>query len=115
MKKQIITSNQIKKCGVCVNVVSDDGWSSGPYMAIIYPIRYKNKMYLGPSYNKIGHDTISYYLYIGSAEHDITQLDQTSHYVRFDGKTCIIDKAERLRSDNETIYIWAVLKETSGN
>jgi len=102
-----------KQFGRRVNVKKvDNTWESELYRAFIQPLRYKNKMYLEDKRVPIGIGDMSYYLYLGPAEHDLSVLDNDEFLLRSDNESFLITRAERIYIKDEIAYIWAVLKKT---
>ena len=69
-------------------------------------------MYLEDKRVPLGIGDMSYYLYLGPAEHDLSLVDNDSFLVRTDGESYVITRAERLFVSDSVAYIWAVLKRT---
>lgn len=88
----------------------EDGWKSEIFHGFIQPLRYKNKIYLNGVNTVIGFNDEGNYLYIGPAEHDITQLDG---WIEMKDKKYTIDRAEYVYCKNSVIYIWAIIREIS--
>lgn len=88
----------------------DESWQGEQFRAFIQPLRYKNKMYLEDKRVPLGIGDMSYYLYLGPAEHDLSELDDDEYIVRTDGEKFFVTRAERLYVSDTVAYIWAVLK-----
>ena len=108
-----ISTTLIDICGSTVKLISLDGWSSGPFKAVIQPLRYKNKLYIGREFGAAGSSNYSNFLYIGPVNHDLTKLDDISYRVVFDGRRLVIKKSEKVFAMDKPAYIWAILKDTS--
>ncbi|MBR5773843.1 MAG: hypothetical protein IKY44_03225 [Clostridia bacterium] len=113
MSRDLNFNKVISSVGKTVTAHLPDGWCSGPYKALIQPLRYKNKMYLDGTYTDIGRNTSGYYLYIGPANHDISRLDETAYLVSGDVKY-IISRAERCYLGERITHIWAILRNMEG-
>ncbi len=99
--------------GNTVHISSADGWNSENYRAFIQPLRYKTKLYMQGDRTPIGINKNNVYLYIGPANHDLTKLDNSCRI--HDSENCkyIIDRAEKITVKNNTVYIWAVIRQTT--
>lgn len=100
----------MEKYGREMTVHTSDGWVSNTFHAFIEPLRYKNKMYLDGINTEIGYDKQGHYLYIGPAEHDLSQLDDDS-FVQADSDKFIVDRAEKVYKGKDVLYIWAIIRE----
>lgn len=76
--------------------------------AIIQPMRYKNKLYVDMAWGNLGFKDTECFLYIGPPEVDFTGLELRSFVKTVDRAYCI-SRADRIRVEGETVYIWAVL------
>ncbi len=101
------------KFGRSVFLCDNTGWRSPVYRAFLQPLRYKNKMYLEGTYTVLGKDPNGLYLYIGSPKHDITRLPKDSRVTDADGKSYLIQRAEKVCRGDAPYYFWAILKEIS--
>ena len=88
----------------------DENWQGEIFHAFIQPLRYKNKMYLEDKRVPLGIGDMSYYLYLGPAEHDLTQVDTDEYMLKTDNESFYITRAEKLWFSNDVSYIWAVIK-----
>lgn len=102
--------NFIKRFGRST-YVSQDGWTSHVYNAVIEPLRYKNKMYLYGSYNELGHYPEAFFLYIGPASVSFDCLNDSAIVHTSDGKSYLIHHWEKVYIKDKPVYIWAVIKE----
>jgi hypothetical protein len=94
-----------------VSVISEDeSWQSEQFRAFIQPLRYKNKMYLEDKRVTLGIGDMSYYLYLGPSDHDLTELDTDEYLLKTDGEKYILTRAEKLYFSDSVAYIWAVIK-----
>ena len=100
-----------RKTGRLCQVCSCDGeWHSELYNAVIQPLRYKNKMYLEDKRLELGVSDMSYYLYLGPANHDLSELNTNDYLVRADSRDFFITRAEKVYLGKNVFYIWAVLR-----
>lgn len=76
--------------------------------AVIEPMRYKNKMYIGLNPNELGLIDNECYLYLGPAKPDFAGREQ-GVIVTFGDRSYNVLRADRISYANETVYIWAVL------
>ena len=87
----------------------EDGWNSEIYHCFIQPLRYKNKMYLDGIYTEIGFNSQGHYLYIGPPDIDLTQASD-SEFLKSDGISYQIDRAEKVYNAEKPFYIWAIIR-----
>ncbi len=89
------------------DIVVSDRFGSFDSKAIIQPLLYKNKMYLGGDALPAGYHDAGHYLMIAPCEGVIR--DYPSTRITADGVTYTIKRSERVSADNRILYIWAVL------
>ena len=99
--------------GSTVNLSGTDGWQSPCFKAFIQPLRYKNKLYQQGAYTPIGINKNDVYLYLGPADHDLTMLDNTHRIHDAENNIYMIDRAEKIKSCDRTLYIWAIIRKTT--
>lgn len=75
--------------------------------AIIQPLMYKNKMYLGGTAVPAGYFDGGHYMMIAPASLGITDYRHT--VIESMGAMYRVKRAEKVKADNELLYIWAVL------
>lgn len=102
-----------QKYGRSVRLSDTAGWYSPQFKAFLQPLRYKNKMYLEGTYTVIGRDQNDLYLYIGPKEHDLTRLSHGTRLTDSDGRTYVIQRAEKVCRGDSPFYFWAILKAVS--
>lgn len=102
----------LNKFGNTVYISGSDGWKSPLFNAFIQPLRYKTKLYMTGDVTPIGTNRNNVYLYIGPARHDLTKLDK-SYRIYDNNHSYLIDRAERITVKNNTVYIWAVIRQTT--
>ena len=100
--------SMLEKYGQEVTLKTDDGWSSPIFVALIQPLRYKNKMYLNGVNTVIGFNSQGHYLYIGPPDHD---PEKERCHVESNGKKYTVDRWEKVYFKNEVIYVWAIIRE----
>ncbi len=76
-------------------------------VAIMQPLRYKNKMYLDNQYTKVGIMDESSFLFIAPAG---LSIDEQSDYVIDGKKRYIFVKTEQVYCFNKPAYTWAILR-----
>lgn len=99
--------------GNTIYISGADQWKSPLFKAFIQPLRYKNKLYQQGSFTQIGINKNNVYLYIGPSTHDLTKLDSTYRIHDSENKKYIIDRAEKITVKNSTVYIWAIIRQTT--
>ncbi len=100
----------IKKFGRSVYVTSDS-YTSEIYKALVQPLRYKNKMYVGGTNSEMGLIEENYYLYLGPADKDFEKMGNSLFLHTADSKRYSVTKSEKVYSGENACYIWAVIKE----
>ena len=104
-------NKMLNKFGREITIKTFDGWSTEIFHGFIQPLRYKNKIYLDGVYTVIGFDNQGKYLYIGPAEHDLTEFSTSDGYIYADGAKYTIDRAEKVYCGESPVYIWAIIRE----
>lgn len=99
--------------GNTVYLSGADGWKSPSFKAFLQPLRYKNKLYLQGEHTPIGINKNDVYLYLGPADHDLTKLNSFHRVHDSDDNRYMIDRAEKIKFDNSTLYIWAIIRKTT--
>jgi hypothetical protein len=90
-----------------------DGWQSPHFKAFIQPLRYKNKLYQQGDYTPIGINKNDVYLYLGPDDHDLTKLNNTHRIHDSENNRYMIDRAEKIKFNDNTLYIWAIIRKTT--
>lgn len=103
----------LNKYGSSVYISGTDGWKSSLFNAFIQPLRYKTKLYMTGDMTPIGINRNNVYLYIGPARHDLTKLDKGYRIHDNEKNSYLIDRAEKITVKNNTVYIWAVIRQTT--
>ncbi len=103
----------LRRLGTTVFITKDDGWESPRFKAFIQPLRYKTKLYMEGELTPIGINKNDVYLYIGPAGHDLTKLGLSYRINDFEQNKYMIDRAEKIRVNDKTVYIWAVIRKTT--
>lgn len=89
------------------DVTVKDKFGSFEGKAIIQPLLYKNKMYLGGEFLPAGYYDAGHYLMIAPCDGFIR--DYRSTLVTQGEVTYTIKRSERVSADDKDLYIWAVL------
>lgn len=97
-------SNSIAKFGGDVEVTQ--GGSSVKTRAIVEPLRYKNKIYIGGEQRSLGSLSRERYLYIGQP--DVPLRANTSVIESVAGKY-IVKRCETYFVQDRPIYVWAIM------
>lgn len=77
--------------------------------AIINPLLYKNKLYVGGSYLPDGFYDGGHYLYIGDPKISLESIPVGST-LKVSGNTYLIKHAEQYYIEERPLYSWAVLQ-----
>ena len=109
----MIFNSLFKENGNTVYLSGADGWQSPLFKAFLQPLRYKNKLYQQGDYTPIGINKNDVYLYLGPADHDLTKLNNTHRIHDSEKNTYMIDRAEKIKYNNKTLYIWAIVRKTT--
>lgn len=80
--------------------------------AVIQPLMYKNKMYLGGSQFPLGYYDAGHYLMI--APSDFPLADYQNVLISYNDNLYKIKRCEVVSAENKDIYMWAVLTTASG-
>lgn len=99
---------QLEHCGGAVYLERDGGTRSGPFRALIQPLRYKNKMYLEGTQTPIGLNARGYYMYIGPAEQELRV--SADEWLESGGVRYEVDRVESVSFRGEPVYRWAILR-----
>lgn len=98
-------SKMLQKYGSDVTV--KDKLGSFEIKAIIQPLMYKNKMYLGGSELSAGYYDAGHYLMIASCSDFVR--DYRSAVITCNSESYTIKRSERVHLGEDDLYIWAVL------
>ncbi len=77
--------------------------------AVVNPLLYKNKQYVGGSYLPDGYCDGGHYLYIGDPKINLDSFPVGS-LLRVGGSTYLIKHSEQYFIDDKPLYSWAVLQ-----
>ena len=99
--------------GNTVYLSGADGWKSPLFKAFLQPLRYKNKLYQQGEITPLGVNRNDVYLYLGPADHDLTKLNSTHRIHDSDKNSYMIDRAEKIKFNDQILYIWAIIRKTT--
>ena len=99
--------------GSSVYLSDKEGWKSCSFRAFLQPLRYKTKLYMEGERTPIGVNRNDVYLYLGPANHDLTRLDDKYRIHDIENNIYMIDRAEKIKVQDKTVYIWAVIRKTT--
>ncbi len=94
----------IKRYGCSVKLVT--GEKTVNTKAFVEPLRYKNKVYVGGQYHRLGFKRSEKYLYIGSPEF---KLSENLTVIEMNGQKYIVKRCETYYADDRSVYVWAIL------
>ena len=97
--------------GQTAYIENDENWRSEAFHCFIQPLRYKNKLDLDGVNTAIGFNSEGHYLYIGPAQHDITNVTDSGTWIKSMGQKYKIDRAEKVYEGSEVFYIWAIIRK----
>lgn len=80
------------------------------FRAFVQALRYKNKIYLRGTYTELGKNQQDYYLYIGPADVDVSNVDGLYRVLEINGTEYIVDRTERHYIGEKCIYTWAIIR-----
>lgn len=75
--------------------------------AFVEPLRYRNRVYIGGQYHKLGCNQREKYLYIGNASH---RLRENVSVIGAHGKQYIVKRCETYYVREYPLYEWAILQ-----
>lgn len=94
----------INQYGNSVNV--ENKGKTRTVKAFVQPLRYKNKVYVGGQYHKLGFLKTEKYLYIGPPE---ILLESGNTVIEMQNRKYIVKRCETYYVKDYAIYIWALL------
>ena len=97
-------SNSIAKFGGDVEVTQ--GGSTVKTRAIVEPIRYKNKIYIGGEQRSLGSLKRERYLYIGPPD---VPLRANASVIESVGGKYIVKRCETYFVQDRPVYVWAIM------
>lgn len=109
MNKEYIIRHRIEKLGRSV-VLSDGEWNSVPFKALISPLWRKKSSNFESIHTELGSCFSEYYLYIGSSNHNITDLSDDA-LLMFDGNTYEFKHRDKVIVDDKLLYYTGILRK----
>lgn len=109
MNREYIIRHNIERLGKSVTLV-DDEWHSVPYKALVSPLWRKKSASFERKYTELGSCGSEYYLYIGSANHNITDLSDNAVLI-LDGDAYEFKHRDKVVVDDELLYYTGVLRK----
>ena len=97
-------SNSIAKLGGDVEITQ--GSSSVRTRAIVEPLRYRNKIYIGGEQRSLGSLNRERYLYIGQPD---VPLHANASVIESVGGKYIVKRCETYFVRDRAVYVWAIL------
>ncbi|MCQ2514502.1 MAG: hypothetical protein MJ089_05385 [Ruminococcus sp.] len=97
-------SDTINRYGSCITVSHNN--TTFKINAFIEPLRYKNRIYIGGSYRKLGVSHSEKYLYIGPAT---TPLVANVSVIEHKGIRYLVKRSEIYYLKDLPVYVWAIL------
>ena len=95
----------IKRYGSNVNILENG--ESTLARAVIEPLRYKNRVYVGGQYHIVGIKRTEKYLYIGPPEYTLTE---NLSVIEMNGSKYIVKRCELYYVKDFPVYVWAILQ-----
>lgn len=97
-------SDTIKRYGSSLCVVTN-----GKKLAtsgFVEPLRYKNKVYIGGEYHRLGFRRTEKYLYVGPCD---VELCENESVIETQGDKYIVKRCEKYYVKDTPVYMWAIL------
>lgn len=94
----------IKRYGCCV-CIEQNGKKLNT-KAFVEPLRYKNKVYVGGKYHRLGFLNTEKYLYVGPADYE---LIQNTSVIQTHNCKYIVKRCETYYVKDCAVYVWAIL------
>lgn len=95
----------IEKYGSSVRIINGD--KAYCTKAFVEPLRYKNKVYIGGEYHRLGFYKKDKYLYIGAPK---TSLAENSTVIEMHESKYIVKRCEKYYVKDIPVYVWAILQ-----
>lgn len=75
--------------------------------AFVQPLRYKNRIYVGGEYHRLGYSKTDKYLYIGLPKYELTENHSVieAHKNKY-----IVKRCEMYYLKDNPVYVWAILQ-----
>lgn len=109
MNKEYIIRHHIEKLGRSV-MLCDGNWNSVVFKALISPLWRKKSSNFESVHTELGSCFSEYYLYIGSSNHDITDLSDNA-VLTLDGDTYEFKHRDKVIVDDKLMYYTGILRK----
>lgn len=113
MNKEYVIRHQIEKYGCSVELIDGD-WISVPFKALISPLWRKKTSNFEAGFTELGTNLSEYYMYIGSANHNITDLSESA-VLRFSDEVFEFKHRDRVTVNDEVLYYMGILRKLKGD
>lgn len=113
MNAQYIIRHRIERLGRSV-MLKDGEWNSVVFKALISPLWRKKSSNFENAYTELGSSLSEYYLYIGSANHNITDLSDDA-VLMLDGEIYEFKHRDKTVVGDKLLYYTGVLRKLRGN
>ena len=97
-------SDSISRLGGEVSITADDHRVSAS--AIVEPLRYRNRIYIGGEMHQLGQASREKYLFIGTPD---ISLQQNRSVIESVGGKYIVKRCETYFVRDRAVYVWAIL------
>ena len=87
-------------------VTINQGGSEINTRAFLEPLRYRNKIYIGGEYRKLGFLRREKYLYVGKSSHSLIENESV---IETQGNKYIVKRCETYFVKDTPVYEWAIL------
>lgn len=97
-------SETIERYGGIVNIETNGKRLSSK--GFVEPLRYKNKIYIGGEYHRLGFRRTEKYLFVGPSDVDLCENESV---IETQGNKYIVKRCEKYFVKDIPIYMWAIL------
>lgn len=112
MSSEYIIRRRIERTGNTVSI-RDGDWCSVPFKALISPLWRKKSSAFENSYTELGGNLNEYYLYIGSANHSITELSEEA-LLHFGDEVFEFKHRDCVKVNDTVLYYTGILRRLKG-
>lgn len=113
MNKESIIRQQIERTGRTV-ILIDGEWQSVPFKALVSPLWRKKSSKFENKLTELGGNLSEYYLYIGSANHRITDLSNNA-LVKIGDNYYEFKHRDEVVVDDSVLYYNGILRKLKGD
>ncbi len=103
----------IQKYGTVCTIKPFSGSAAVKLNAVINPLLYKNRAYIGGKYIPDGYFDGGHYLFIGNGDIELNNMAAGSLVITEKNSYCV-KRAEQYAIADNVIYTWAILQLTDG-